>query len=171
MAASDDYHSDAEFAAADTFTACLGLSAATQLDDAPPVRLHYIRVMPTLNAMTLPQPKNWQEFEDIVLAAYRLACRYFFNSYHDFATMDAVGREFTTPKAAWRQALSDARTAAACEVSALGTLSLSHRIEVMDNLGASDDSPPFRRSNCTSVDARRASAQMASNPFKTALSG
>lgn len=32
-----------------------------------------MQVMPTLNAMTLPQPKNWQEFEDIVLAAYRLA--------------------------------------------------------------------------------------------------
>lgn len=29
--------------------------------------------MPTLNAMTLPQPKHWQEFEDIVLASYRLA--------------------------------------------------------------------------------------------------
>ncbi|MEZ0496790.1 hypothetical protein [Sphingomonas sp. IW22] len=29
--------------------------------------------MPTLNAMTVPQPKNWQEFVDIVLASYRLA--------------------------------------------------------------------------------------------------
>ncbi len=29
--------------------------------------------MPTLNAMILPRPKNWQEFEDIVLASYKLA--------------------------------------------------------------------------------------------------
>lgn len=37
------------------------------------VHLDYSCVMPTLNAMTLPRPKHWQEFEDIVLASYKLA--------------------------------------------------------------------------------------------------
>jgi hypothetical protein len=40
------------------------------------------------------------------------------------------------PAAAWRQAMSEARQAAAYEVNGLGTLSLSHRIEVMDAAGA-----------------------------------
>jgi hypothetical protein len=62
--------------------------------------------------------------------------RYFFNSHHDFMTVDAVGCDLLNPAAAWRHAMTEARAAAAYEVNCLGTLSLSHRIEVMDHLGA-----------------------------------
>ena len=62
--------------------------------------------------------------------------RYFFNSHHDFATFDMVGRELMNPDAARRQAMFEARHAAANEVNGLGTLSLSHRIEVIDASGS-----------------------------------
>ena len=62
--------------------------------------------------------------------------RYFFNSHQDYATLDPVGREMVNLEAVQRRAMVDARRAAAEEVNGLGTLSLSHRIEVMDELGA-----------------------------------
>ena len=61
--------------------------------------------------------------------------RYFFNSHHDFETRDTVGREMTSLDAACGQARTDARIAAASEVKDLGTLSLSHWIEITDGLG------------------------------------
>jgi hypothetical protein len=62
--------------------------------------------------------------------------RYFFNSHHDFATLDTVAREMIDQDAARQQALCEARHAAANEVYGVGTLSLSHRIEVTDASGA-----------------------------------
>jgi hypothetical protein len=61
--------------------------------------------------------------------------RYFFNSHHDFETQDPVGRELKSLDAACGQARLDARNAAASEVKDLGTLSLSHRIEIKDETG------------------------------------
>ncbi|BCA58160.1 hypothetical protein [Sphingomonas sp. HMP6] len=42
-------------------------------NNAFPVHLDYSRVIPTLNAMTLPQPTHLQELKGIVLASYRRA--------------------------------------------------------------------------------------------------
>jgi hypothetical protein len=62
--------------------------------------------------------------------------RYFFHTHHDFAVLDPVGREMINLDAAENEAMLDARRAAAREVKGLGTLSLSHRIEVTNALGA-----------------------------------
>lgn len=62
--------------------------------------------------------------------------RYYFHTHHGFAVLDPVGREMTNLEAAESEAMNDARRAAAREVKGLGTLSLSHRIEVTDALGA-----------------------------------
>lgn len=62
--------------------------------------------------------------------------RYYFHTHHDIETLDVIGRELMSPDSARDHAVAEARAAAASEVRALGTLSLSHRIEVMDELGA-----------------------------------
>ena len=64
------------------------------------------------------------------------AMRYFFDSHHDFTTLDLTGRELMNLSSACRHAMCEARAAAAYEVSGLGTLSLSHRIDVLDALGS-----------------------------------
>jgi hypothetical protein len=61
--------------------------------------------------------------------------RYFFHTHHDVETLDAIGRELMSHESAWHHAVAEARAAAASEVKALGTLSLSHRIEVTDEQG------------------------------------
>jgi hypothetical protein len=62
--------------------------------------------------------------------------RYFFHSHHEFLSEDLIGRELMSPQSARRHAMVDARKAAASEVKTLGTISMSHRIEVRDEAGA-----------------------------------